>query len=340
MRHATAEGNIFRRFHGHYDGDLTELGLRQLPYLAERFRDIPLAAIYSSDLTRTLKTAQAIANVRNLSVQKETRFREVYVGEWEDLALGEVERIASQQLNHFNHDREKWSVADAESFAECSARFCEALHEVARAHPGQSIAVVSHTAVITSALSRIFPNLEKKPYDNTAVTQLTYDGTFHLDYIADRTHLPEELTTLYYRQKLIEKTDRIGGRNLWFQPYEGEIDWYLRFADDEIPVAPMAVITFAMLNDRPVGMLQLDPQNGQDNGIGHIDYLMLDKKYRNHMLGIQLIGEAVSYYRALGRNKLRISVLPRYARCKGWLEQAGFYMAEDGIYEKNIKVQA
>ena len=53
IRHAEAEGNLYRRAHGQYDSNLTTLGRRQLLPLAERFRDIPIDALYSSDLVRT-----------------------------------------------------------------------------------------------------------------------------------------------------------------------------------------------------------------------------------------------------------------------------------------------
>ena len=37
IRHAEAEGNIYRRCHGQYDALLTTRAIDQLPYLADRF---------------------------------------------------------------------------------------------------------------------------------------------------------------------------------------------------------------------------------------------------------------------------------------------------------------
>ena len=42
IRHAEAEGNVYRRCHGQYDSLLTERAYQQLPYLAQRFEDVPL----------------------------------------------------------------------------------------------------------------------------------------------------------------------------------------------------------------------------------------------------------------------------------------------------------
>ena len=40
VRHAEADGNIYRRVHGHYDGYVTKNGLRQIEALRARFADI------------------------------------------------------------------------------------------------------------------------------------------------------------------------------------------------------------------------------------------------------------------------------------------------------------
>ena len=48
IRHAEAEGNIYRRCHGLYDSLLTPRAYQQLPCLAKRFENVPLAAVYAS----------------------------------------------------------------------------------------------------------------------------------------------------------------------------------------------------------------------------------------------------------------------------------------------------
>lgn len=44
IRHAEAEGNVYRRCHGQYNALLTTRAYKQLPYLAKRFENVPLAA--------------------------------------------------------------------------------------------------------------------------------------------------------------------------------------------------------------------------------------------------------------------------------------------------------
>ena len=40
IRHAEAEGNVYRRCHGQYNALLTTRAYKQLPYLAKRFENV------------------------------------------------------------------------------------------------------------------------------------------------------------------------------------------------------------------------------------------------------------------------------------------------------------
>ena len=59
IRHAEAEGNLYRRVHGWYDSLVTDNGYRQISALKGRFDNIPIDAEYASELYRTKTTAKA-----------------------------------------------------------------------------------------------------------------------------------------------------------------------------------------------------------------------------------------------------------------------------------------
>ena len=84
IRHAEAEGNLFRMAHGQYDSNLTPRGYRQLHYLRERFAAVRLDAVYGSDLTRAHATASALYVPRQLPFQPLPQLREVRLGDWEE----------------------------------------------------------------------------------------------------------------------------------------------------------------------------------------------------------------------------------------------------------------
>ena len=66
VRHGQSEGNLFRRVQGQTDVNLTADGKAQLPYLAKRFAETPLAAVYTSPLRRAEETAAAIVGGRDI----------------------------------------------------------------------------------------------------------------------------------------------------------------------------------------------------------------------------------------------------------------------------------
>ncbi|MEG1918558.1 MAG: histidine phosphatase family protein, partial [Oscillospiraceae bacterium] len=92
IRHAEAEGNLYRIAHGQYDSILTDRGLAQVEALQQRFADIPVDAVYSSDLRRACQTAAALFVPKGLPLQKRRDLREVSMGVWEQKTWGEIEQ--------------------------------------------------------------------------------------------------------------------------------------------------------------------------------------------------------------------------------------------------------
>ena len=75
VRHAEAEGNLYRRVHGWYNSLITENGYTQIQALERRFASVHLDAVYSSDLFRTMTTAKAAYASKGLTLQIEPRLR-------------------------------------------------------------------------------------------------------------------------------------------------------------------------------------------------------------------------------------------------------------------------
>ena len=86
IRHAEAEGNLYRRAHGHFNGMVTVRGNKQIELLKKRFDGEKVDAVYSSDLDRATKTATAISEPRELQIITSEMLREVKMGVWEDTA--------------------------------------------------------------------------------------------------------------------------------------------------------------------------------------------------------------------------------------------------------------
>ncbi len=88
IRHAEAEGNLYRIAQGQANSSITDRGERQIQALARRFADIPIDAVYASDLYRTCATASAIYKPKGLPLHRRRDLREICVGVWEEKHLG------------------------------------------------------------------------------------------------------------------------------------------------------------------------------------------------------------------------------------------------------------
>ncbi|NLA86965.1 MAG: histidine phosphatase family protein [Clostridiales bacterium] len=177
IRHAEAEGNLYRRIHGQYDSLLTPRGKKQLVELERRFADTPIDYVYSSDLYRARATAAAIYESHGLELSLSPLFREVNMGVWEDLTWGEVERFEPEQLEYFNNDPSAWRVDGSEDFYSLQKRFTGAIYGIAEKHSGKTVAVFSHGSAIRTFISGVTnvppQEIKRIPHcDNTAVALL------------------------------------------------------------------------------------------------------------------------------------------------------------------------
>ena len=339
IRHAEAEGNLYRRIHGWYDSLVTDNGFAQIKALEERFRDIPVNAVYSSDLYRTMATARAVYLPKGLELHTDPDLREINLGDWEDHPWGEVRHFDPESMNAFNRSDPAWRAPNGESLAEAGARLEGALRRIACAHPGQTVAVFSHGTAIRQALANIkglAPNQwSTMPHsENTAVTCLVWDGeAFSLCFEMDASHIDESISTLGKQAWWRKDPKAAPDMNLWFRPMDWETehhlylearrdawtgvhgkepfyaDGFLTAARENLSQSPWGLAA-AMAGERIVGMVQLDFRRFREDGSGYIPFVYVYPEYQNRNLGVQLIGHAVSVFRPLGRDKLRLRCSP------------------------------
>jgi hypothetical protein len=89
-RHGRTEWNASDRTQGHSDVDLDEAGLEQAVAAAPRLAAYAPDLIVSSDLSRAARTADALAALTGLTVERDARLRERYFGPWQGLTQDEI----------------------------------------------------------------------------------------------------------------------------------------------------------------------------------------------------------------------------------------------------------
>jgi probable phosphoglycerate mutase len=148
IRHGETAWNRATRIQGHTDIPLSPLGLAQAQRLAEALADEPLAAIYSSDLSRARQTAEAVASAQGLAIHFDAALRERAFGRFEGLSWEEIDRGYPDDAARWRRREPDFAVGGGESLTVFSARCVAAVRRAASAHPGQSIALVAHGGVL------------------------------------------------------------------------------------------------------------------------------------------------------------------------------------------------
>lgn len=203
VRHAEAQGNIERRFQGHFDGKISENGEKQLLYLKKRFRKIPLNAVYTSPLSRAVATAEVVNFYSELPLILDRSLMEICGGAFEGQKYSDLPERFPEEWEHWDKEPHKFRAPGGESMRQCFERMKAVMHRIVHANMGHSVAVVSHGCALRNYLCFItdtpFEALDEIPWgDNTCVSRIDFDDRFkpRIVYLNDVSHLPEDLSTL------------------------------------------------------------------------------------------------------------------------------------------------
>ena len=342
IRHVQAEGNRYRMMQGHWDGNVTDFGRQQIDALAERLRGEKLDAVYASDLYRTRMTASAVTRYHDLPLHTTDRLREIHVGRWETLFFGNVIHDEPELAYAFMHDQDKFSIEGGETYAQVGQRALAALEQIARNHPGQTVAVVSHGVTIRCLLSRITGIPLRDPQlpivHNGSITRLRWkDGRFTLEATDDHAHLDAlgEVAWNKLGDLRDEPLDPLTDRDYYTDCYadawrsaHGDLtgfspDSYFEAAKRHLEVDGQAVLRLYR-DDEPVGLVDLDPLRGSHAGYGWVSLLYLCPEYRYQGYGPQALARAIFHFRRLGRRSLRLHVAEENTSALRFYRKEGF----------------
>ena len=334
IRHAEAEGNLYRIAHGWHNGLITnDRGYRQIDALRRRFQSVDIDAVYASDLYRTQLTARAIWLPKALPLHLEPAFREVHMGVWEDHPWHELNKQYPEEMYHFNRRVDLWRVEGGETAQEVLNRYIPALRRIGAAHDGGTVAVFSHGAALRIVLGTLqgvpLSDIGDTPHgDNTAVSLLTWDdGALRVEYRDDNSHLEAEGLSTFARQSWWRSADMVDpGEDYVPLPEELRGRFHVPAGGEAVGIRCGG--TF-------IGALQLLPE--EQPGVGRLGWYWLDPAYRGTGHGIAPMGRVLLYWRHHGAEYLRLRCGDRELR--RFFARLGFYPLEGDVMEKDIRVQ-
>lgn len=148
IRHGQTDWNAQARAQGHSDIPLNAEGRAQAARLALAMQGEPLAAVFSSDLSRALDTARGVSQATGTALSVETGLRERALGCFEGLAFAEIERRWPDEARRWRQRDPAFAPDGGESLQEFYRRSVATVETLAAAHPGSAIALVSHGGVL------------------------------------------------------------------------------------------------------------------------------------------------------------------------------------------------
>ncbi|WP_205470977.1 histidine phosphatase family protein [Nocardioides sp. SYSU D00038] len=161
-------------------GSLTARGREQARELGERLRGERIARVWCSPLSRAVQTAEIAAGVLGVDVVVREGLREYAVG---DLAGSDADEASTigPVLRAWAEGDDEATIPGAGRVADWVARVGGVLEEVADAHPGEAVLVVSHGGAILSTV----PQLGGRPRRSAADVTLPHAAYLAVERDAD-----------------------------------------------------------------------------------------------------------------------------------------------------------
>ncbi len=306
IRHAEAEGNLYRIAQGQHESIITDRGWRQIRALERRFQDVHVDAVYASDLYRTCATASAIYRPRDWSPPAAGPAGDLRGRLGAEAPGARSARTDPVQMENFSHHLDRWHVEGAETPEQVRDRVLAAVRQIAAENDGRTVAVFSHGCAIRILLATLqgysIAQLGQTPHgDNTAVSLIEADGAqMRVVFRDDNSHLTDPR---YAQGETVKKRANALEPGLYFQP--------LRLPEDAALVencaeafpkanvrerAEAGTVLTGFLDQEAVGLVGFCPERQAAENAGWISLFYIREPYRRRGYGVQLLGQAVAHY--------------------------------------------
>jgi len=195
IRHGETAWNREARIQGQTDIPLNQVGLAQAECLGRALVGEGIDVLYASDLSRARQTAATVAAQTGLDLRLDAALRERGFGLFEGLSWPEIAARWPTESEAWRRRDAEFGAPGGEVLQDFYQRSVAAFERLARAHPGQTLAVVTHGGVLdclhraASRQSLTAPRSWK--LGNAAINRLLYspegftvvgwNDEFHLD---------------------------------------------------------------------------------------------------------------------------------------------------------------
>jgi glucosyl-3-phosphoglycerate phosphatase len=156
LRHGQTRWNLEKRFQGHTDIELDEIGHQQAAAAASALQVLAPARVVSSDLVRAMATGQPLAAALGLDLITDARLRETHGGQWEGKRDADLAEADVDLWEAWRHGADIPAGRDGESRSQVGQRVAAAIVEHANDLGGEdTLVIVTHGGSANAAIGTL-----------------------------------------------------------------------------------------------------------------------------------------------------------------------------------------
>ena len=155
VRHGETLWNAARRIQGQSDSALTAKGEQQAHQVGDRVKHLGITHVIASDLGRTRRTAEIIADACGCEVKLDPRLRELNMGVLEQRLLDSLTAEEESWRKTLVDGTEGGRIPQGESMSEMAERMHQALNTCLQLPEGSRPLIVSHGMALGVLVSTI-----------------------------------------------------------------------------------------------------------------------------------------------------------------------------------------
>lgn len=195
VRHGETPYNLVKRYQGHLDIPLNEVGIKQAKLLAKSLKDYPIDVFVSSPLKRAYVTTEIVAKAHGATIAyTDKRFSEIDYGDWAGEFVADLQVKYPEQFKLWQERPWLITFPNGENLRDLQYRGRAALEDAVARYPGKTIFIGAHshinTVILCSVLGLDPEHFKQIRQNNTCVNVLKYeDGVWQLVLLNSVAHL-------------------------------------------------------------------------------------------------------------------------------------------------------
>ncbi|MBU4376307.1 MAG: histidine phosphatase family protein [Candidatus Omnitrophica bacterium] len=153
IRHGITDWSLAKKYCGHTDMELNDIGRRQAAELCEALKNEKINAVYSSGAKRALQFARIAFGEFPVTVM--TGLNEMDFGVFEGLTYEEIMREYPEIYSKWIDNPHNVNIPEGENMKDFIKRIETPLNEIIRQNANKTIALITHAGTIKAIISDI-----------------------------------------------------------------------------------------------------------------------------------------------------------------------------------------